>query len=65
MATPTYTPYKVKDLSLADWGRKTTDMMLTGMGARNTRTMIARLQANQPYFTENYGGNDIKMTCNE
>ncbi len=22
MATPTYTPYKVKDLSLADWGRK-------------------------------------------
>ena len=22
MATPTYTPYKVKDISLADWGRK-------------------------------------------
>ncbi len=22
MVIPTYTPYKVKDLSLADWGRK-------------------------------------------
>jgi len=33
-----------------------------GMGARNYRTMIARLQANQPYFTVNYGRQDIKMT---
>src|SRR6056300_1021080 len=26
MATPTYTPYKVKDISLAEWGRKEIQM---------------------------------------
>ena len=39
--------------------------MPVGMSARNYRTMIARLQANQPYFTENCSGKDIKMTWNE
>jgi hypothetical protein len=27
--------------------------------------MIARLQANLPYFTVNYGKQDIKLTYNE
>ena len=33
-----------------------------GLGARKERKMIARLQANQLYFTLNYGGQDIKLT---
>jgi len=35
--------------------------MPTGLGKRGG-TMIARLQAYRPYFTLNYGGQDIKMT---
>jgi len=36
--------------------------MPTGLGTRNTRTMIARLQAYGPLNTVIYGKEDIKVT---
>ena len=36
--------------------------MPAGLGARKERKMTARLQAYRPYFTVNYGGQDIKLT---
>ena len=49
-------------LSVNNNNKEQAQDMPFGTGARNYRTMIARLQANQPYFTVNYGGQDIKMT---